>query len=176
MTRTIRGTRWWFLKAGWGCGSRQSARLPRLWFRGLEAREPDGKNRHRGAVARSPPSRPGEFHPEPLTEPDLDLSTHPARASDERLKDCPRPPTSSSSGCPLTHISAGDLLALLLGNYPDQRPYRAVRPWPAHWYFRPHGTSACAFSLPIANQVLKFRTKAQTRVTPPYTGHRTASE
>jgi hypothetical protein len=26
------------------------------------------------------PSRPGEFHPEPLTEPDLSLSTYPARA------------------------------------------------------------------------------------------------
>ena len=24
------------------------------------------------------PSRPGEFHPEPLTEPDVSLSTHPA--------------------------------------------------------------------------------------------------
>jgi len=29
----------------------------------------------------SPPSRPGEFHPEPLTDPDLSLSTHPARAT-----------------------------------------------------------------------------------------------
>jgi hypothetical protein len=27
------------------------------------------------------PSRPGEFHPEPLTDPDLTLSRHPARAS-----------------------------------------------------------------------------------------------
>src|ERR1700727_1681523 len=27
------------------------------------------------------PSRPGEFHPEPLTEPDLILSHHPARAT-----------------------------------------------------------------------------------------------
>src|SRR5450631_3813419 len=26
------------------------------------------------------PSRPGEFHPEPLIEPDLSLSTYPARA------------------------------------------------------------------------------------------------
>jgi hypothetical protein len=26
-------------------------------------------------------SRPGEFHPEPLTEPDLNLSIHPARAT-----------------------------------------------------------------------------------------------
>jgi hypothetical protein len=33
-----------------------------------------------GAVAL--PSRPGEFHPEPLTDPDLILSHHPARAID----------------------------------------------------------------------------------------------
>jgi hypothetical protein len=29
--------------------------------------------------------RPGEFHPEPLTEPDLTLSRHPARATARRL-------------------------------------------------------------------------------------------
>ena len=26
------------------------------------------------------PSRPGELHPEPLTDPDVNLSIHPARA------------------------------------------------------------------------------------------------
>ena len=31
------------------------------------------------------PSRPGEFHPEPLTDPDLILSHHPARAIARRL-------------------------------------------------------------------------------------------
>jgi hypothetical protein len=31
------------------------------------------------------PSRPGEFHPEPLTDPDLTLSRHPARATARRL-------------------------------------------------------------------------------------------
>jgi len=31
------------------------------------------------------PSRPGEFHPEPLKEPDLTLSRHPARAIARRL-------------------------------------------------------------------------------------------
>jgi hypothetical protein len=34
---------------------------------------------------RMAPSRPGEFHPEPLTDPDLNLSIHPARAIDEGL-------------------------------------------------------------------------------------------
>src|SRR5208337_1931312 len=33
----------------------------------------------------SSPSRPGEFHPEPLTEPDVRLSPHPARATQRRL-------------------------------------------------------------------------------------------
>src|SRR5215472_13628905 len=45
------------------------------------------------------PSRPGEFHPEPLTDPDLTLSRHPARATARR------PPPSvgnwSSSCCQL---------------------------------------------------------------------------
>ena len=31
------------------------------------------------------PSRPGEFHPEPLTDPDVRLSPHPARATHRRL-------------------------------------------------------------------------------------------
>jgi hypothetical protein len=31
------------------------------------------------------PSRPWDFHPEPLTEPDLTLSRHPARATAQRL-------------------------------------------------------------------------------------------
>jgi hypothetical protein len=36
-----------------------------------------------------------------------------------------------------------------------------------HRYFRPHGSSTCAFSLPITRLVLKFHTKARMRVTPP---------
>ena len=31
------------------------------------------------------PSRPGEFHPKPLTDPDLNLSIHPARVTARRL-------------------------------------------------------------------------------------------
>ena len=31
------------------------------------------------------PSRPGKLHPEPLTDPDLTLSRHPARAITRRL-------------------------------------------------------------------------------------------
>src|SRR5713101_6784513 len=45
------------------------------------------------------PSRPGEFHPEPLTDPDLTLSRHPARATARRLP--PSVETWSSSCCQL---------------------------------------------------------------------------
>ena len=57
------------------------------------------------------------------------------------------------------------------GITPLHHYYEAVRPWPAPWYFRPRGFSACTFSLDIAEQVLKFRTRARMRVTPPK--HRT---
>src|ERR1700722_18291302 len=36
-------------------------------------------------VSATLPSRPGEFHPEPLTDPDVTLSCHPARATARRL-------------------------------------------------------------------------------------------
>src|SRR6266478_4844114 len=36
-------------------------------------------------AARNVPSRPREFHPEPLTDPDLNLSIHPARVTARRL-------------------------------------------------------------------------------------------
>ena len=39
------------------------------------------------------PSRPGEFHPGPLTDPDLNLSIHPARVTARRL-----PPSAEPSG------------------------------------------------------------------------------
>ena len=45
------------------------------------------------------PSRPGEFHPEPLTDPDLTLSRHPARAIARRLP--PSVENWSSSCCQL---------------------------------------------------------------------------
>src|ERR1700751_3497456 len=47
------------------------------------------------------------------------------------------------------------------------RYYGAVRPCPPHRYFRPRRFAACTFSLGIAGQVLKFRTRARTRVMPP---------
>src|SRR4051812_15237992 len=57
------------------------------------------------------------------------------------------------------------------GITPLPRYYGAVRPCPPHRYFRPRSFAACTFSLGIAGQVLKFRTRARTRVMPPI--HRT---
>ena len=53
------------------------------------------------------------------------------------------------------------------GITPFHRSYEAVRPWSVHRYFRPRGSSTCAFSLSITDPVLKFRTKARIRVMPP---------
>ena len=50
---------------------------------------------------------------------------------------------------------------------PLPRYYEAVRPWSERRYYRPRGSSICAFSLCITDPVLKFRTKAQIRVMPP---------
>ena len=97
-------------------------------------------------VSATLPSRPGEFHPEPLTDPDVTLSCHPARATARRLPPSaehsgssrfdPVGPSSTAMTCPL--CSAGIT--------PLQRYYGAVRPSPAHRYFRPRGWSRlCLF-------------------------------
>src|SRR5262252_3790819 len=62
------------------------------------------------------PSRPGEFHPEPLTDPDLNLSIHPARAIARRLP--PSIDDSGSSRCRLTRPNGDDLPPWLHGHYP----------------------------------------------------------
>jgi hypothetical protein len=91
----------------------------------------------RSTVARTP-SRPGEFHPEPLTDPDVTLSRHPARATETKAAAFRRKlelillpvgslPTSVT--CPLCST----------GITPLHHYYGAVRPWPAHRYFRPRG-------------------------------------
>src|SRR6516225_1528773 len=116
------------------------------------------------------PSRPGEFHPEPLTDPDVILSHHPARATERRP-----PPSVEKSG--LFLLSVGPLSTSVTcplcstGITPLPGYYRAVRPCPPHRYFRPRRFAACAFSLGIVGQVLKFRTRARMRVMPPI--HRT---
>src|SRR6516162_3140434 len=90
------------------------------------------------------PSRPGEFHPEPLTDPDLTLSRHPARATERRLP----PPVENwlvppNEGCRLpSRIGAppvaswltpnvGDLPPSLHGHYPASSLLRSSPPLPA---------------------------------------------
>src|SRR5208282_3857684 len=116
------------------------------------------------------PSRPGEFHPEPLTDPDLTLSRHPARATETKaaafrqkleLILSPVGSLSASVTCPLCST----------GITPLHHYYGAVRPWPAHRYFGLAVSAACALSLGIVGQVLKFHAKARMKVTPP--AHRT---
>ena len=117
------------------------------------------------------PSRPGEFHPEPLTDPDLSLSAHPARATLGKL------PPSARTGrfllLPVDQIDpdAGDPPPSLHGHYSVSSVLRGSPPLTGALVFRPRGATACAFSLIIASQVLKFHTKARMRFTPPE--HRT---
>ena len=106
------------------------------------------------------PSRPGEFHPESLTDPDVILSHHPARVIAPRLPPFAEPsgssrfdpvgPCSTAMTCPLCST----------GITPLHNYYEAVRPSPAHRYFSLAVGAACAFSLSIAGQVLTFRTRA----------------
>src|ERR1700674_1285110 len=84
------------------------------------------------------PSRPGEFHPEPLTDSGLDTlassgSCHRAKAAAFRreleLLLLPVGSLPTSVACPLRST----------GITPLQHYYGAVRPSPAHQYFRPRG-------------------------------------
>ena len=118
------------------------------------------------------PSRPGEFHPEPLTDPCLTVSGHTARATRGRLA-----PSAETIGFLLLPVDPyrsrlGDPPPSLHENYPVSSLLRSSPPLLGHRYCRPRGASAWAFSLSITDQVLKFRTKARMRVTPPI--HRTS--
>jgi hypothetical protein len=92
------------------------------------------------------PSRPGGFHPEPLTDPDLTLSRHPARVTARRL-----PPSAEISGSsrginPVDPSSTAMTRPLRsTGITPLHHYYGAVRPSPAHRYFRPRGWSRLCF-------------------------------
>src|SRR6266567_917180 len=75
--------------------------MPEMAAPGTSAKFTDGA-RHSGFGGQadalrfpSLPSRPGDFHPEPLTDPDLILSHHPARVTARRLPpsvECQVPP------------------------------------------------------------------------------------
>src|SRR5712672_1482490 len=85
------------------------------------------------------PSRPGEFHPEPLTDPYVNLSIPTALVISRRL-----PPSAEISGSsrfdPVGPSSTAMTRPLCsAGITPLRRYYGAVRPSPAHRYFRPRG-------------------------------------
>jgi hypothetical protein len=80
------------------------------------------------AVTRRPPSRPGELHPEPLTGPDVSLSTYPARSTLEGCRLPPRPAGSSCCQLTLVDPDAGRLPPSLHGNYPASPLLRSSPP------------------------------------------------
>src|SRR6202049_680864 len=74
------------------------------------------------------PSRPGEFHPEPLTDPDLILSHHPPRVIARRPPPSAEPagssrydpvgPSSTAMTCPLRSTGITPASSLLRGSPP----------------------------------------------------------
>jgi hypothetical protein len=77
------------------------------------------------------PGRPAELHPEPPTDPDMNLSIHPARATLRRP--APSARTRSSSGFPIDSIPTWVTCSLhSTGITPLPRYYEAVHPWPVH--------------------------------------------
>ena len=86
-----------------GCGTRELMTTRSISCHGVSPDHDDSTDM---------PSRPGEFHPEPLTDPCVSLSTHTARATHEgcRLRpNNPAPPVAKHSG-------AGDLPPSLHGH------------------------------------------------------------
>ena len=139
-----------------------SSRIGRLACPGFYAAIGSG-----AGIAPCSPSRPGELHPEPLTGPDVSLSTYPDRTT---FEGCRLPPTPAGpSCCQLTLIDphADRLLTSLHGNYPASPLLRSSPPLVCASVLSASRFGSCAFSLTIADQVLKFRTKARTGVTPP---------
>ena len=110
-------------------------------------------NRHVASARPRLPSRPGELHPEPLTEPDMNLSIHPARAIARRLPSSIDHQALSAAGHPtaVDLINGDDPLPSLHGHYT-----RFVTTTKQSVPSRRVGTfslavgAACAFSLGIA--------------------------
>ena len=122
--------------------------------------------RQSGLLGPKRPSSPGEFHPEPLTDPDLTLSRHPARATARRLP--PSVENWSSSCCQLARSQrrwpapfAPRALSRFNTTTGQSAPLRRIST------FGLAVDAACAFSLGIAGQVLTFRTRARLSFAPP---------
>jgi hypothetical protein len=75
----------------------------------------------------APPGRPGEFHPEPPIDPDVTLSSHPARAT-------PRKPAGFRQDKEFLRLPVDSILMWVTcslcstGITPFHRSYEAVRP------------------------------------------------
>src|SRR5215831_3695126 len=102
--------------------------------------------------AAHPPSSPGEFRPEALTDPDMTLSRHPARATRRRL-----PPSIDNPGVlrfPVDPWSrSGDPLPSLDGHCPTSSLLRRSPPQPAASVLSASDCRPCAFSLAIGKLV-----------------------
>src|ERR1017187_5926379 len=96
-------------------------------------------------VFRLLPSRPEEFRLEPLTDPDLILSHHPARIIAPRLPPFPLKRQAPPGLTQLAQLNGDDPPPSLHRHYPLHHYYRAVRPSPAHRYFQPRGWSRLRF-------------------------------
>src|SRR5215467_2730450 len=113
------------------------------------------------------PSRPGEFHPEPLTEPYVNLSIHTARVTARRL-----PPSAEISGSSrfdpvgpsstaMTRPLCSTALPRFVATTGQSAPLRRIGT------FSLAVGAACALSLSIAGKVLTFRTRARLSFAPP---------
>jgi len=97
------------------------------------------------------PSRPGESHPEPLTDPDVNLSIHPARAT-------PRKPTGFRRDKEFLRLPVASVPTWVTcflrsaGITPFPRYYKAVRPWSVRRYFQPRVVPLVPFPLPSSTR------------------------
>src|SRR5205807_3229803 len=111
------------------------------------------------------------FLTQPLTEPDVNLSAYPARATQRRPP--PSIETRSSSGCPLTRIRTGDLLPLLLGNYSGSTLLWSSPPLACALVLSAsRGFRLCLFPYPSQTKFSSSVRKPRLESRPLYTGHR----
>ncbi len=109
-----------------------------------------GFNRDKGL-----PSRPREFHPEPLTDPDLTLSHHPARAIDRRL------PPSVGRQAPHPAVVGGDIVNAIGHNLAKHLVLEVVH---VHALRIALGPVIAAAIAKVANQLLFLRVDRYDRL------------
>jgi hypothetical protein len=113
--------RTWLQSRAWASSLRAALNLT-SGFGGMPT-QADGRSRSSPTRL---PSRPGEFHPEPLTDPDLTLSRHPARATAESCRLPLRIGAPPVASWPTPNV--GDLLPSLHGHYPASPLLRSSPP------------------------------------------------